>query len=138
MSMNSFVVDIVEADFFHFLISQIHKLCRCEFKFKVSHLLALCSERVCKDVCVFFVFGVSMSFLVGFLHRSPVPEHIVQSRTSVFGPNNSGSFLVYRIISCLGSNTVSHHSVRYERLEIHQVIKDRVKVEGSVKDNLIL
>lgn len=147
MSTDSFVVDVA-ADLF---ISSSVKYTNCagvysnsrflwwnSLSFFFFKLLALYSERVCEDVCLFFVFGLSVSFLVWFLHRSPVPDHIVLSRTSVSGPNNTGSFLVYRIISCLGSNSVSHHSVRYGRLEIHPVIKDRVKVEGASKDNLIL
>lgn len=54
---------------------------------------------MCESMCVFSLHVLSC---VVPAYRDPAPEHIVLSRTSVLGPNNSGSFLVYRIISCLG------------------------------------
>lgn len=122
------VIAAVGADFFFQsnTPNSNYRLYRCVFKCKNVKLkslediscIALCYvEKDCVNVCVCLMspcaFLCALCIEVQFLIIS------FQAELPFFGPNNSGSFLVYRITSCLASNTVSHHSVRSKRLEIH-------------------
>lgn len=92
-------------------------------------------------MCLFSFCGASMwmCFLCDFSTDVQFLSISSWAELPVFGPNNSGEFLSYRIISCLSSKTVSHHSVRPKKLEIHrypkQGIKARAKAERSLKDS---
>lgn len=92
---------------------------------------------MCEGMCVFFLCALSCVIPA---HGDPAPEHIVLSRTSALAPNNSGSFLVYRIISCLASNSVSRRScVSSKRLEVHcnPCKYNQRQVEGQGRANFI-
>lgn len=103
--------------------------------------ISLCSHRIFEGVSLFSFCGASMwmCFLCDFSTDIQFLSISSWAELPVFGPNNSGEFLSYRIISCLSSKTASHHSVRSKKLEIHhypkQGIKARAKAERSLKDS---